>query len=101
MVAGSDGSLYAALKSGGVYKSTNQGASWTAISTGLPVSFAPNTITVSASNATVLYVSDSSNIYKTTNGGSNWALTTSAVPSGSVATIGVSPLDSQNLYAAS
>ena len=100
MVAGSDGSLYVALQTGGVYKSTNQGGSWTSSSSGLPASFFPNTIAISANSATTLYVADSSNVYKSTNGGGSWAATT-AVPNGSVATVGVSPQNAQNVYAAS
>jgi photosystem II stability/assembly factor-like uncharacterized protein len=100
MVAASDGSLYVALQTNGVYKSVNQGASWTAINSGLPGSFFPNTIAVSANSASVLYVSDSSNVYTTTNAGGVWAATT-AVPNGSVATIGVSPQNAQTVYAAS
>ncbi len=100
MVIGSDSSLYVALQSGGVYKSTNQGTSWSSISSGLPTPFYPNTIVVSASSASILYVSDSLNVYKTTNGGTSWTATT-AVPNGSVATIGVSPQNSSVVYAAS
>jgi hypothetical protein len=92
-------SLYVALQSNGVYKSTNQGGTWTAVNSGLPGSFSPNTIV--ASGSSVLYVSDSSNIYQTSNGGTSWALIPTPVPNGSVATIGVSPQNTQVLYAAS
>ena len=100
MVAGSDDALYVALSSGGIYKSTNQGGSWTATPTGLPSPFFPNTIAISASSPSVLYVADSVNVYKSANGGSSWAIT-AAVPNGSIATIGVSPQNSQVVYSSS
>ncbi len=101
MAAASDGSLYLALVSNGVYKSTNQGASWTSMSNGLPAAFSPIAIAASASNAAVLYVCNSYTVYKTTNGGANWAATSATVPNGSIISIGVSPLDSQIVYASS
>jgi len=101
MVGGSDGALYVALQSGGVYKSTNQGSSWTSSSSGLPSSFFPNTIAISASSASTLYVADSTNIYVSINSGGSWALIPTAVPNGSISTIGVSPQNQQDLYAAS
>jgi len=101
MVAASDGSLYVAVKSMGVYKSTNQGASWTPVSTGLPVGFSPTTVAVSASNASVVYAADSATLFKTTNGGGTWAPTAGSIPNSAILTIGVSPFDSQVVYASS
>jgi len=51
MVTASDGSLYVDINLSGVYKSTNQGASWVAVNTGLgSISAAPNGLAGSASS---------------------------------------------------
>ena len=78
MTATSDGSLYAAgalsnFSNGiGVYKSINQGGSWTAVNTGLGTPFS-NTYALSASGTTVYLAAG--NVYETTNGGTNWTAT--------------------------
>jgi hypothetical protein len=72
MVATTDGSLYAGTSGSGIYKSTNQGGSWTAVNNGLPqfssVSYAES---LSTSGTTVYFASGL--IYETTNGGASWA----------------------------
>jgi len=75
MVAGSDGSLYVDSLSSGVYKSTNQGASWVAINSGLPggTNYFQHSLSVSATNSSVLYLAAPAQIYKTTNGGTSWS----------------------------
>src|SRR5439155_3205453 len=78
IAAGSDGSLYAGLSTaglspGGLYKSTNQGATWVAIN-GLHSNFSvpPQGLAVAASNPSVVYVADYFTLYESTNGGSTW-----------------------------
>jgi Beta-propeller repeat/Putative binding domain, N-terminal len=81
IAAGSDGSLYIGLSyspgvsPGGLYKSTNQGASWVAINSGLytNLSVPPQGLVVSQSNSSVLYVTDYFTLYESTNGGSTWS----------------------------
>lgn len=70
--------VYAAIASGGVYKSINSGASFTKLSGGLPVSgFNRVVMSISRSNPAVLYAAfinsgSMTGLYKTTNSGSNW-----------------------------
>jgi hypothetical protein len=79
MTSTSDGSLYAGgylnnFSNGlGVYKSTNQGGSWTAVNTGLGTPFS-GPYALSASGTTVYLASG--NVYETTNGGTSWTATT-------------------------
>jgi hypothetical protein len=80
VVTGSDGSLYADSPLG-VYKSTSQGLSSTAVNTGLPSGFpltVPNGLAISASNPQVLYKALGNQVYVTTNGGGSWVLAGSA-----------------------
>ena len=55
-----------------VYKSTNRGNFWNAISGELGTYFGLKTVKVSKSNPNYIYVRESGRFYKTTNGGSRW-----------------------------
>ncbi len=86
------GSLYAAVSGFGVYVSTNQVATWSSVSSGLPVSFNAaftqynSTLSVvqngNASLPVVAYIVVGGTIYKTTDGGASWAATAGSVPNG-------------------
>ena len=102
MVGASDGTIYADIDGSGVYKSTNQGASWVVASTGLPGSpTAPlNGLAVSASSPQVLYKSSGGSvIYKTINGGSSWSAVPGTAPAG-LGALAVSPSNPAVVYAA-
>ena len=101
MVAASDGSLYADLDGSGVFKSTNQGASWAAANTGLgSFSATLNGLAVSASNPAVLYKSVlSTGIYATTNGGASWSLASGTAPA-TLGPLAVSATNPSLIYAA-
>jgi len=71
--------VFAALHSDGIYKSTNDGTSWTKLTNGLPASgFARINMAISPSDTNVIYASFVSNsgalygMYKTTNAGHSW-----------------------------
>jgi photosystem II stability/assembly factor-like uncharacterized protein len=62
-----------------VYKSTDQGDNWTAISTNLSPSSKLKMITVSPKNGNIIYAGTFYNIWKTSNGGTNWVNITSKI----------------------
>jgi len=62
-----------------IWKTTNKGTSWTKIST-MNSSDKINSMAISSSNTSVLYVADPSNIWKTTNGGTSWTTITGTLP---------------------
>jgi PKD repeat protein len=55
-----------------VYKSTNQGSTWTTISSNLTGGNTLRSITVAASNSSYIYTATRYTIWRTTNGGSSW-----------------------------
>lgn len=63
---------------GGVYKSTNNGISWTNLSPGIDAF----TFAVSPSNPQIIYAYGGFYIYKTTNGGTSWSNVSSDLPVG-------------------
>ncbi len=69
--------VYVGLASGGIYKSTNSGGSFTKLTSGLPVSGSRVVMSISKSNPSVLYAgvingSNLTGLYKTTNAGAAW-----------------------------
>ena len=64
-----------------VFKSTNQGSSWTQIS-----SWGGNTLkelAIAPSNSNYIYTTTQSTLYRTTNGGTSWSDITGTLPTGS------------------
>ncbi len=71
--------VFAAMHSDGIYKSTNDGTSWTKLTNGLPTSgFARINMAISLSDTNVIYASFVANsgalygMYKTTDAGISW-----------------------------
>ena len=107
--------MYAAGVAGGVWKSTNGGASWSPVSD-LIANLAVNSLAMDPANSSVIYAGTGegyfnddavrgAGIFKTTNGGTTWTqLASTAAPTSSnfyfVNKIVVSPNNSQRVYAA-
>ena len=84
--------------SGGIYKSTNGGASWALSNTGI-ASTTIDAIAVDPANGQILYAVANEEIYKSTNGGENWTSLNQVVgTSGSVA---VNPSNANIVYVGS
>ena len=77
---GAPTTLFAGIRSDGVYKSTDDGATWDSLTNGLPSSgFQRINLAISFSDTNTVYASFVSNsgslygMYKTTDGGANWS----------------------------
>ncbi len=71
----SDGGLWATVNDGGsgrVFRSTDDGATWTDRSTGLPTTVALHAIEIDRANPNTLFVGCDVGVYRTTDGGANW-----------------------------
>lgn len=79
----------------GVYRSTNQGTSWTKIS-GTTITSNVVCLAVAPGNANYIYASVGSTIYFTTNGGTTW--TTSTAAAATISSICVSPLNPSKIW---
>lgn len=69
--------VYAATGTGGVYKTTNGGTSWSAVNSGFPSGYDITNLTIDPNNHLTLYAVNNGKIYRTTDGGSNWTLSSS------------------------
>ena len=91
--------LYATADSGGVYKSTNGGASWSVSSNGISSNWWIRVLSMDPTNSQIIYAGSWGRIYKTTNGGTSWSAYTIGLPSCDVWSIAVDPNNNQILYA--
>jgi uncharacterized repeat protein (TIGR01451 family) len=81
-----------------VYRSNDQGNSWTQLSFSLAGGSTLRSLTVAPSNSQVIYTATFSNIYKTTDDGISWT-TLSGLPAGAVITyIAVHPANPQIVW---
>ncbi|WP_407930702.1 VPS10 domain-containing protein, partial [Ignavibacterium album] len=76
-----------------VYKSTNNGGSWTAVSAPVNGTSAIREMAISKSNPNILFASSGSQIFKSTNGGVNWTNITIGLPNRTITSINVHPAD--------
>ncbi len=67
------GAIYLASFPLGVYKSTNDGASWATVNAGLPVASGSISIESVGSNATHLFAGTHSGVFRSSNGGTSWS----------------------------
>jgi photosystem II stability/assembly factor-like uncharacterized protein len=76
-----------------VYSSTNNGGSWTAISSNVNGSSSVREMAISSSNPSILYASSGSKIYLSQDGGVTWTNKTSGLPNKTITSVYVHPSD--------
>ena len=79
-----------------VYKSTNNGGSWSAVSGNLNGSSAVRELTISKSNPSIMYAASSSRVYLSTDGGATWQNKTNGLPVKNITSVYVHP-DNENI----
>jgi len=80
-----------------LYKTTNQGNSWTAISPVL-TSDLLRSVAVAPSNPNTIFVATFDTLFLTTNGGSNWSYVSFGIPNAKITYITFDPTNSQRVY---
>lgn len=91
-----NGTLYAAYND--VYKTTNQGTSWTAISTNLSANKL-TLLAVAPSNSDYIYAGTEYQLWRTTNGGGGWIVVNANLPASPITSITVDPANPDRVYA--
>lgn len=96
--------LYLGTWKNGVWKSTDRGASWTAVNRGLPAR-AQSTVVALAVHprtpGTVYAGTPGNGVFKTTNGGASWQPSSQGLPhAATVSAVAVAPSDPRVVYAA-
>lgn len=72
-----------------MFKSTNQGTNWTAVSGSITGTSTIYDFEVAPSNNSFVYVIKSNTLYKTTDGGATWSNVTGTIPTGSASMVEV------------
>lgn len=88
-----DPSYLLAATSSGVFKSTNNGASWTSTANG---NF--KEIVFKSNNPSIVYAASGGTFYRSTDGGNNFTVINEGLPGGSRGVIGVSPASPDVVY---
>lgn len=80
-----------------VYRSLNQGTSWTQMGT---INVTLDEIEIAPSNTNIIYATSANGIFKTTNGGASWSAITGTIPTGSaqLTDIAIDNLNPNNVY---
>jgi photosystem II stability/assembly factor-like uncharacterized protein len=68
--------VYAGVRGGGVFKSSDGGGTWTAINDGLPAGIVVNALAVDRQIPSTLYAGANQGVFKSTNGGEVWEAAT-------------------------
>ena len=87
--------VYAGTQGGGVFKSTNDGASWSAVISGLTV----YSLAIDPSSSQTVYAGSYGCVFKSTNGGGTWSADTSGLSTTAVHSLAIDPSSSQTVYA--
>ena len=91
--------VYAGTASGGVFKSTNGGASWSAANSGL-ASTGVAALAIDPSSTATLYAAggDEGGVFKSTDGGARWAAINSGLSATSTRALAIDPSTPTTLY---
>lgn len=96
---GASGTIYAACQMGGVYRSTDGGASWLAANAGTTLVSEVECLALDPQDNAVLYSGTlGSGVRKSTDGGATWNSTGSGLVDKSIYALAVDPHDSRILY---
>lgn len=90
--------LYAGFSK--VWKSTNKGSAWTAISSVLDANYKITALAVSRSNPDVIYAGSMAKLYKTVDGGANWTNISTGLPlsSAGLTYLAIDPVNPDHIY---
>ena len=91
--------LFGSYVYGDYYRSTNNGASWTTITTGLPGGTWLSAWHQDPVTATTLYAGGRAALYRSTNSGTNWSALGTPSGSGSIIEFAIAPSNNQTIYA--
>ncbi|TMB54003.1 MAG: hypothetical protein E6J60_09060 [Deltaproteobacteria bacterium] len=91
--------LYAGTQGGGVFESTNAGANWTAVSTGL-TNTKVSALAIDPTTPSTLYAgTDGGGVFQSTNGGTSWTAINTGLTNLSVHTFAINPVTPSTVYA--
>ena len=94
----SPATVYAGTQSGGVFKSTDGGTTWSAVNVGLTDLEVLSLATDPQSPATVYAGTQSGDVFKSTDGGTNWSGVNNGLTTFNVRSLAIDPQNPTTLY---
>ena len=100
--------FYVAASSGGVWKTTDKGATWTSLTDNLPV-WGASDVAIDFSNPNIIYMatgdrdnsaSSGLGVWKSTDAGASWFASNNGMGNAEVAMMVINPFDAQSILAA-
>ena len=92
--------LYAGTNAGGAFKSTDAGANWTAVNTGLPANAEVSALAVDPLTPTTLYaVTNGVGVFKSTDAAATWEATSLTGTTSGHSALAIDPLTPSTVYA--
>jgi photosystem II stability/assembly factor-like uncharacterized protein len=89
--------VYAGAYGGGVFKSTNGGASWTSIGNGI-TSKSVTSLAIDPINSQTVYAGTEGGFFKSTDGGSSWSASNSGTTDSGIESLAIDPTNVQTIY---
>jgi hypothetical protein len=90
--------LYAGTHNGGIFKSTDGGASWSVVNTGLTNSLV-FALALDPTTPTTLYTGTGGGVFKSTDGGASWSAVNTGLTNTNVRALALDPTTPTTLYA--
>ena len=81
-----------------VYRSTDNGGSWTAISANVNNTSAVREMAISKSDPTIMFATSSTQVFKSTDAGLTWTNVTSGLPSRTITSVSIYPTDPNQVF---
>jgi photosystem II stability/assembly factor-like uncharacterized protein len=81
-----------------VYKSTNNGGTWVAVSSNVNGTGAVRELSQSKTNPSIMFATSGSQVFKSTDEGSNWTNVTSGLPNRTITSVYVHPDDANKVF---
>lgn len=104
MLMGGDGAIYIGANGAGIYKSIDQGVTWSVMDNGITSAPGLTGITVYAlaedpATATTLFAGTVDGLFKTVDGGSNWTLLNNGITDPYTMSVAIDPENTATVYA--
>ncbi|CAA9890361.1 conserved hypothetical protein [Candidatus Methylobacter favarea] len=97
--SGDNSFIFMSTRDGGVFKSTDGGANWHAVGTGLPGFFDVRAIVIDPLKPSTVYAAGGGRLYKSTDSGASWQAVNTGLSGLAITTLVIDPLNPLTLYA--
>ena len=91
--------IYGGVLNAGVFKSSDSGATWIELDTGLSTAQTIQALAIDPLTPSTVYAGTAGGVFKSTDGGANWIASNNGLTNLSVATLAVDPFQPERLYA--